>query len=104
MLLVPKRDGMMEFIEVFGDKMRQMGMDFEWKMTDTHIEIETDMGISNLLRPALGYCFEQAYVFDHKGVGSIVGKASRPPLTDDDAILHMYHKWQNKLTKRNDLK
>lgn len=102
MLTVPMRDGIQEFMMVFAEKMREMGMTFEWSEKSNHIEIETDMGISNLLRPALGYCFQQAYVFDHKGVGRIVCKATRPPLTEDDAILHMYHKWKCKLAKRND--
>lgn len=95
---------MTEFIEVFGEKMREMGMNFDWNISDTHIQIETDMGISNLLRPALAYCFQHAYRFDHNGIATIVGKVTRPPLADDDAIIHMYHKWQTKLTKQNSRK
>lgn len=97
MLLLPNRHGMETFLEIFGQQMQSMGIQFDWRVDDGNVIINVDTDISNLLRPALGYCFEDAYRFDHKGVATIVGTVSRPPIADDHTILHMYKRWQRKM-------
>lgn len=101
MLCVPMREGLVQFMGIFSGKMREMGVGIRWTETDTHVEIRSDMGLLNILRPALQYCFENTYAFDHKGFGKVTGKFIRPDLEPNDAILNMYHKWQTRIERRN---
>jgi|TARA_B100000767_G_scaffold274979_1_gene309864 hypothetical protein len=101
MLTLQNREGLSNLMHVFSGKMRSMGVDIRWQEKKDQIIIHCDMGISNILTKALHYCFEDRYTFDHRGRGDITSTAPRLKLQPDDEIVHMYHKWQQRMERRN---
>ena len=101
MLTLPNREGLSNLMQVFSEKMRSMGVGMRWQEKNDQIIIHCDMGISSILSKALHYCFEDQYSFDHKGHGVITSTAPRLKLQPDDEIVHMYHKWQQRIERRN---
>ena len=101
MLSVPIREGLTQLIDVFAAKMRSMGVSIEWELTQTHVQIHADMGISNLLKQTLEYCYEETHVFNHRGQCHVSGVYTRPTLYKGDAVLNMYYKWQSRIKRRN---
>jgi len=101
MFSVPIREGLPQLIGVFACKMHSMGIPIEWESSQTHVRIHADMGISNLLKQTLEYCYEETHVFNHEGLCHVSGLYTRPTLAQGDAILNMYHKWQFRIKRRN---